>query len=161
MNSKPWQLPFLNFFFFARFVNFNPNFRLSTKFEFQLRHYVTCYSIKECQRALKTLIVHLPECPKCLRTLSIWVLKRPPSALQLRKCPPSDLNALCMPDLLQCDWNKILSMKTCFMYMNNDMNGREDFEELNFEMEFAKLDISYINLSFVNTWFCFFLWKPL
>lgn len=56
-----------------------------------------------------------------------------------------------MPDLLQCDWNKILSMKTCFMYMNNDMNGRDDFEELNFEMEFAKLDISYINLSFVNT----------
>ena len=47
------------------------------------------------------------------------------------------------------------------MYMNNDMNGRDDFEELNFEMEFAKLDISYINLSFVNTWFCFFLWKPL
>ena len=25
------------------------------------------------------------------------------------------------------------------MYMNNDMNGREDLEELNFEMEFAKL----------------------
>ena len=37
--------------------------------------------------------------------------------------------------LLRYDWNKILSIKRHFMYINKDKNGREDFEVLNFDTE--------------------------
>ena len=46
------------------------------------------------------------------------------------------LHALCEPEcLIRYDWNKILGIKRCFMCMKKNKNGREDFEELNFEAE--------------------------
>ena len=37
--------------------------------------------------------------------------------------------------LIRCDWNKILSIKKCFMYMNKDKNVREDFVKPYFEVQ--------------------------
>ena len=52
------------------------------------------------------------------------------------------------------------------MYMKKRQNGRDDFEEFDFEAESELLiwkafEISYINFIFVKTDFYFFVWVPL
>ena len=45
-------------------------------------------------------------------------------------------NALYVTEyLIRCYWNKMLIIKGCFTYMKKEKNGREDFEEFNFEVE--------------------------
>ena len=46
------------------------------------------------------------------------------------------VNALSVPEcLIRCHWNKILRIKTGFMLMSKDKNGREDFQVPNCEAE--------------------------
>lgn len=97
----------------------------------------------ECQKVLNaqvpnTLSFWVPRWPKCLSApvpkyrsvLRFWVLECRLSGLQMSKCsgalqilwmfkcPLMFLDALCVPDyLIKVDWNKILSIKWCTMYI--------------------------------------------
>ena len=108
--------------------------------------------IAQVLKDLNALCAQVSEFHKCPSALSaLWVPKYPLSAWVpskcplMLKCPPCDLNvwmhrvslnALCaLQCQIRCDWNKMLIIKRCFIDVNKDKNGREDFEEPKFEAE--------------------------
>ena len=90
------------------------------KFQSALREPWECPSTKVPSEYPNTRV--LSECLKFLNTFSVSLY-----ALYEPKC------------LIRLDWNKVLCIKRCFMHMNTNKNGREDFEELNFEVESERL----------------------
>ena len=89
-------------------------------------------------------ISKVPECPntlstrvtKCLSALRVPDSRVRFEYLQCLSALRVYFKALCVLEcLIRCDENKMLNTKRCFMYMNKEINGIEDFEELNFEAE--------------------------